>query len=295
MQPRWQNTIARSTVLSGFGFFTGAEVCIRFLPAEPDTGIVFRRTDLPGAPSIPATLDYVLPRQRRTAIGSGPAVVEMTEHVMAALAGLQIDNCTVELDGPEPPGCDGSSLDFANALCRANIVQQAAHRRVITIRHEVTIRDEAGNQQIRLLPQTRSAGMTVSYTLNYGSDSPIPAQHFSIDLSPELFFDDLAYARTFVLEQEVAYLRSQGYGQRVTAKEILIFGPGGVVGNKLRSLDECARHKTLDCVGDFALLGCDINGIIECRRSGHRLNAEAAQRLRLAFGASATMPLSRVA
>src|SRR4051812_32042999 len=119
MSARRQRTIARPASVTGVGFLTGASITLRFLPADDDFGIAFQRTDLAGTAPIPANLDYVVPRQRRTAISRQGARVEMVEHVMAALAGLQIDNCLVQLDGPEPPGCDGSSLDFIRALLEA--------------------------------------------------------------------------------------------------------------------------------------------------------------------------------
>ena len=94
----------------------------------------------------------------------------------------------------------------------------------------------------------------------------------TFELSPETFIANLAFARTFVLETEVAALKAQGYGARVTEKDLLIFGPDGVIGNELRAVDECVRHKILDCIGDFALLGCDIHGHFRAYRSGHNLN-----------------------
>ena len=128
MQPRHQRTIARPTEFHGFGFLTGADVALRFLPDDEHAGIRFQRVDLPGTRPIPATLEHVVPRQRRTSISNGAATVELIEHVMAALAGLQIDNCLVQLDAPEAPGADGSSLRFVQTLLEAGIVEQSAPR-----------------------------------------------------------------------------------------------------------------------------------------------------------------------
>jgi UDP-3-O-acyl N-acetylglucosamine deacetylase len=280
MPPRWQNTISRPVSVSGIGFFTGCDVTVRFLPAEPNTGIRFRRVDLPGRPEIPATIDHALPRERRTAIGLGDASVELTEHVMAALAGFRVDNCVVEIDAPEPPGCDGSSLEFCNALARGDMIPQPVRRQCVSIRETLTLRGDDGRQSITVRPNP--GGLRIAYLLDYGQASPIPPQYCVCDITPELFYDDLAYCRTFVLESEVASLRASGYGRRVTARDVLIFGPRGVVDNVLRADDECARHKILDCVGDLALLGCDFEGLVECHRSGHRLNGEMVRAIRKA-------------
>src|SRR5690242_11288218 len=105
---RLQRTIARETSVRGVGFFEGSDVSLRFRPAEADTGVVFVRSDLPGAPSVPAHIRHVTPRQRRTTLQKGEATVEMVEHVLAALAGLRVDNCRIEIDAAETPGCDGS-------------------------------------------------------------------------------------------------------------------------------------------------------------------------------------------
>ncbi|RLS46180.1 MAG: UDP-3-O-[3-hydroxymyristoyl] N-acetylglucosamine deacetylase, partial [Planctomycetota bacterium] len=134
MHSRLQRTIARPAEFHGFGFLTGADVALRFLPADDGTGIRFQRVDLPGTKPIPATLAHVVPRQRRTAISNGAATVELIEHVMAALAGLQIDNCLVQLNASEAPGADGSSLDFVHVLLEAGIVEQPARREVLVLR-----------------------------------------------------------------------------------------------------------------------------------------------------------------
>src|SRR4029077_8507017 len=139
MKQRFQRTIARSAVVSGVGFLTGADITLRFLPASPGHGIAFQRTDRLYAPPIPALVSYTVPRARRTAIARCGVAVEMIEHVMAALAGLQIDNCLVELNGPEPPGCDGSSLLFAERLLDAGVVEQGVLRDRLELRHSVAV------------------------------------------------------------------------------------------------------------------------------------------------------------
>jgi UDP-3-O-acyl N-acetylglucosamine deacetylase len=293
MQPRSQRTIAHSAELSGVGFFTGADVSVRFLPANEDTGIAFLRTDISGAEPIPASIEYAVPRFRRTAIERRGVSVELIEHVMAALAGLRIDNCLVEINAPEPPGLDGSCLAFAEALWDAGIVEQSAPRQTLTVSEEGVVRSEHGADEIVVGPSATGGGLTVGYQLDYGDDSFIPQQSFSITLTPENFLREVAFARTFILEGEVKYLQSQGYGLRTTAKDLLIFGPQGVIDNSLRTDDECARHKVLDCLGDLALIGCDVVGEVRAFRSGHRLNAELVRHLKQIDNQAVTLRMLR--
>jgi UDP-3-O-[3-hydroxymyristoyl] N-acetylglucosamine deacetylase/UDP-3-O-[3-hydroxymyristoyl] N-acetylglucosamine deacetylase/3-hydroxyacyl-[acyl-carrier-protein] dehydratase len=292
---RSQRTIARPAEVGGVGFLTGADVRVRFLPANEDSGIAFRRTDLAGAEPIPALVEYTVPRLRRTAIERRGVSVELIEHVMAALAGLWIDNCLVEINAPEPPGLDGSCLPFVDALLDADLVKQTSPRRRIIVRQPDVIRSEDGSQQISVTPAS-SGLLTIGYQLDYGPASAIPSQGHVAELTPESFARDIAFARTFILDSEVRHLQAQGYGRRTTAKDLLVFGPQGVIDNALRTDDECARHKVLDCVGDFALLGCDLVADVRAFRSGHRLNAELVRRLRLIQEEPAESPaLRRVA
>lgn len=280
---RRQRTLRQTASISGFGLFSGGDCTVHFHPAEPDSGIVFRRVDLAEKTHIPARLEYVVPRPRRTAISHQGATVETIEHVMAALAGLQIDNCLVELDAPEPPGVDGSSLPFVQELLAAGLVEQDACQPLLVIQQEVSTSNEAQSSQILAgpIPQRKLA---LTYELDYGPRSPIRPQLMTIEFSPELFITNLAFARTFVLEQEVAELRKLGYGRRVTEKDVLIFGSDGPIGNTLRAPDECVRHKLLDCLGDFALLGCDVHGHFRAHRSGHAMNHDICRRIRQSHG-----------
>ena len=278
MIPRRQRTLQRPAKYSGFGFLTGADVTVSFLPADENFGIRFQRTDLKGSEPIPATLEFLAPRQRRTAITNGAATVELIEHVMAALAGLQIDNCLVRLNGPELPGADGSCLPFVQELLEAGVVEQSERRETLVIRSD-SKSTFADGSEISAGPVFRRT-LVVSYELDYGPRSPIKPQLLTYEFSPESFVANIAYARTFILQSEVAALQSQGYGSRVTEKDLLIFGPEGVLGNELRSPDECVRHKILDCVGDFALLGCDVHGHFRAYRSGHNLNHAICQQVR---------------
>ncbi|WP_165226378.1 UDP-3-O-acyl-N-acetylglucosamine deacetylase [Aquisphaera insulae] len=273
---RLQRTLARTTEVRGIGFFRGDDVAMRFHPAEPNSGIVFVRSDLEGGPSVPATVQHVVPSQRRTTVEDGPARVEMIEHVMAALAGLRIDNCRIEIDAQECPGCDGSSRAFVEAFDEAGIVDQDQPRPAFALERSFTVRE--GDALLAAHPGTTES-LTLSYHLDYGADSAIGSQSYLIDLAPAPFRSELAPSRTFVLEAEAQALRAAGIGRRATAADVLIFGPEGVVGNSLRYRDECARHKVLDMVGDLALLGMDLHGFVVAHRSGHHTNAALVRRL----------------
>jgi UDP-3-O-[3-hydroxymyristoyl] N-acetylglucosamine deacetylase/UDP-3-O-[3-hydroxymyristoyl] N-acetylglucosamine deacetylase/3-hydroxyacyl-[acyl-carrier-protein] dehydratase len=278
MTYRLQQTIRKPVEVSGIGFLTGADITLRFLPADPDQGIVFERTDCPDSTRIPARMEYTVPRRRRTAIEHRGVTVEMTEHVMAALAGLQIDNCVVQLNAPEPPGGDGSALLFVDALLKAGTVTQEAERSLLVVGRSLRCADAEGAAELEVRPLSRPT-LAISYQLDYGPRSPIRPQNLTVEINPLTFLCELAFARTFVLEEEVESLRAQGYGARTTAKDLLVFGADGVIENELRAEDECARHKILDCLGDFALCGCDLHGHFSAFRSGHTLNREIIRQL----------------
>lgn len=261
---------------------------------DEDVGVIFARTDLPGAPEIPATIDHAVERHRRTALARGTAHVELTEHVLAALFGLSVDNCLVELDGPEPPGGDGSCRHFVEAILEAGIIDQEQPAAVFEIPHALEVVD--GPARIIAEPhQSPLAGLMrrrrgaeqnapryplgIRYELDYGPDSPIEQQSAEYNLDPETFPVEIAGARTFVLESEIAALRAAGYGEKVTEKDLLVFGESGVISQSLRADNECARHKLLDCLGDFALVGSRLVGRVSAVRSGHALNRRFIRQL----------------
>ncbi len=274
---RPQRTIARETEVRGVGFLTGADVQVRFRPAVADSGVVFVRADLPERPAVPAHIRHVVPRQRRTTVQKGEAVVEMVEHVLAALAGERIDNCIVELDAAETPGCDGSSLAFSEALREAGAVEQEKQRQALVIDRPVTVRE--GESSLTAFPGADQHGLVVTYNLDYGRDNAIGRQSLFLEIEPQSFHEELAPSRTFLLEAEAHMLRQAGIGRRTTARDLLVFGPEGPIENHLRYPDECVRHKMLDVVGDLALLGRDIAGHVVAHRSGHQLNAELVRKL----------------
>jgi UDP-3-O-acyl N-acetylglucosamine deacetylase len=268
---RKQRTIAAPARVEGVGYWSGREIRVEFRPAASDAGIVFVRSDLPGCPRIPASVFHRTETPRRTTLHCGDAGVDMIEHVMAALAGLQVDNCEVWVDEQEMPGCDGSAQPFVAALDAAGIVEQNAARRTSVIRQIVRL----GSERSWIEARPCCSGKTIlRYELDYGAGTAIGRQSLEVTLSPKLFHLSLAPCRTFLLESEAAALQAQGLGQQATCKDLLVFDSHGPIDNQLRFPDECVRHKLLDLVGDLAMAGCDIVGRIVAYRSGHRLNAE---------------------
>ncbi len=274
---RAQRTLAGPVVVSGVGFFHGASVSLRFRPAKVDSGVVFERVDLPDRPTVAATIENVVPTERRTTIRRGAASVELIEHVMAALGGLGVDNCVIEIDGGECPGRDGSSRDFVQAIDAAGIVEQERPRNTFVVSNSLSVQHENALLAVHPGPAGR---LTVAYHLDYGKGSPIPAQSCAIDVNSATFREHIAPSRTFVLETEAHALRAAGLGLKTTAADLLIFGENGVIDNTPRFADECARHKVLDLIGDLALLGMDLQGSVIAHRSGHQTTAALVRKLR---------------
>ena len=266
-----QRTVAQPAKVAGFGYWSGKDVTVEFRPAAPGAGIVFVRSDLTGSPAIPAAVERRVEVPRRTALATGTASVEMVEHILAALFGLGIDNCEIHVTGQEMPGCDGSALPFVEAITTAGIVEQPEGKRRLIVT-DVT---RVGNEEcwVEARPST-SGELQVKYRLDYGSQSAIGRQTIELAVDAKSFCRELAPARTFLLEEEAQWLTSRGLGGRVTNRDLLVFGPEGVIDNELRYADECVRHKALDLVGDLALAGCPVIGQIAAYKSGHRLNAE---------------------
>lgn len=273
---RLQNTIAHPVAVCGHGFWSGESVQVEFRPAQAGSGIYFVREDLDPGTRIPAYVGYRLEIPRRSNLERNGIRVEMVEHILAALAGLQIDNCEIAVDAAEMPGCDGSSIAFIQALDSVGIQQQ----RQIAPQLEVTepVRIESGESWIEAHPSIDQR-FHVEFQLDYPNDPIIGFQSVALDVTPTSFRQELASCRTFVLEREADALIRQGLGQHVTPNDLLLFGKYGPVDNRLRFDNECARHKALDLVGDLALSGFEIVGRIRAYRSGHQLNAALAREL----------------
>lgn len=273
---RFQNTIQHVAHVSGRGYWSGRPVTLTFLPAQSHEGIVFRRIDLPGRPAIHAIAANRRETSLRTTLLENGAHVEMVEHVMAALYGMEIDNCIVECDAAEMPGMDGSALAFTVALERAGVQRLSAQTRDLEI--SVPIRVGNDQQWIMAIPSA-DFGLTLQYQLDYGANHPIPASTFTYTLDRNTFLQSVATARTFVTESEARQLQMQGVASHVTFRDLIVFGTDGPIDNSLRFDDECSRHKLLDLVGDLSLCGSRISGKIVAHRSGHILNGRMAQAL----------------
>ncbi len=273
---RKQRTIARPVEVQGIGFITGKNVRVRFRPAPAATGVVFVRLDLGPHACIGAHVDNVTGTRRRTTLGDGMLQVGLAEHVLAALGGLRIDNCYIELDAPELPGLDGSSQGFVDSLLQAGIVTQTETRTIWGVEQSIILRQQ--DATLALHPPTHQE-LRASYLLDYGSLAPIHRQIYTQEITPETFLGEFACCRTFLLEQEALEQRRQGLGSRTQVSDLLVFGPKGPIDNRLRFANEPARHKVLDILGDLSLLGHDLCGHIVAYRSGHQLNIDLVRTL----------------
>jgi UDP-3-O-[3-hydroxymyristoyl] N-acetylglucosamine deacetylase len=271
-----QQTIGGLAVVEGFGYWSGRDVRLEFRPAAIGSGVTFIRSDLGPTARAPVRVDLRIEVPRRTNLRAGGVDVEMVEHVLAALAGLQIDNCEVWTNQPEMPGCDGSAAPFVDALLRAGIVQQGCE--AASLRVADTVRVTEGESWIEARPSARGQ-FSIEYQLDYPAARAIGRQVARVTITPERFRRELAPCRTFVLRSEAEQLMRQGLGARVTPRDLLVFDDDGPVENRLRFPNECARHKALDVLGDLALAGRRMIGEFVAHRSGHRLHAELTRQL----------------
>ena len=274
--PRQQRTLAGTATVSGFGYWSGADVRLEFRPAPPSSGITFIRRDLGPQARIRAVVGNRIEVMRRTVLRNGNVSVEMVEHVMAALFGLHIDNCEVWTDAAEMPACDGSSLAFVEALTAAGVALQNETRRALVVR-EVT-RLGGPDSWVEARPSPTNS-LSIKFHLDYGPGNPVGKQTLTLPITADSFRRELASSRTFLLKSEADWLLAQGLGKRVTPQDLLIFDVAGPIDNQLRYRDECVRHKALDLIGDLALADCDLVGHFVAHRSGHRLNADLVRSL----------------
>lgn len=265
----WQHTLKAPIGCVGVGLHSGRRISLMLRPAEPGHGIVFRRTDL--GRDIPARFDHVADTCLATVLADerwASARVGTVEHLMAALAGIGVDNVLVELDGPEVPALDGSAAPFVFLLDCAGIVHQAAPRGSIQIRRPVRVADGDAFAEIR----PGGPGLDMTLSIDFAAPA-IGRQALSLRLTPDKFRHELASARTFTLIEEVEHLRAAGLAQggsldnAIVVDQARVLNPGG-----LRMPDEFARHKLLDVVGDLALAGAPISGRFIAHRPSHALN-----------------------
>ncbi len=272
-----QTTLKAEASLAGIGLHTGNPSRVTFRPAPPNTGLRFFRTDIPGTPLIPARLGFVVATVRGTNLGLHEARVHTVEHVLSALTGVGIDNADVLVTANEPPIMDGSSLPFVKALLKAGIERYPDHpKRWLRLPGEVAYQD--GKAKYRAVP---SEGFQIKATLIH--DHPLmPRMTLELALNPDSYLAELAGARTFCFEHEVEYLRSQGLAQGGSLDNAIVIGKNKfhTSSEGLRYPDEFVRHKTLDLIGDLALIGRPLFKMrLEAECLGHAHNIEFAKRL----------------
>jgi UDP-3-O-[3-hydroxymyristoyl] N-acetylglucosamine deacetylase / 3-hydroxyacyl-[acyl-carrier-protein] dehydratase len=297
-----QRTIARPISMSGIGLHTGNTCTLTFKPALPDSGFRFVRTDLPGAPSVIADIDHVVDIARGTTLQQGEARVHTVEHVLAALAGLQIDNITMELDANEPPVGDGSAKPFVDKILEAGIENQDVDKSFLEIDTPMSYNERERGVDLVVAP---SDDLRITFLIDYKSPA-LGTQYTTLqDLESE-FVEEFAPARTFCFLSEVEMLKSNGLikggsldnavviydsdGGQVEVDRIrkalnikgeAFVGKTGIINDvPLRFYNEPVRHKTLDLLGDLALIGAPFKGHVLAARSGHKANVALARRMR---------------
>lgn len=278
-----QRTIRKQATLDGIGLHSGKPVRLTLGPALPDSGIVFRvhltatgRQDQIGE-LIPAAPESVVDSHYATTLGRGGVRVQTVEHLLAAAAGLGIDNLDVGLDGTEVPAMDGSAKPFVALLLSAGRARLNARRRPIAIPYPIRVGTES--RWLQIVPADR---LRISYTLD--NDHPaIGTQALSWTATERSFVEDFAPARTYGFLKDLGAIRKRGLAQGVSLDNTIGVGNGGVL-NGLRYRDEFVRHKVLDLVGDLALLGRPVLGHVIARNAGHALNYELVLAVQRAVG-----------
>jgi UDP-3-O-[3-hydroxymyristoyl] glucosamine N-acyltransferase LpxD/UDP-3-O-acyl N-acetylglucosamine deacetylase/beta-hydroxyacyl-ACP dehydratase FabZ len=265
--PQFQNTVARSVAFEGKGLHTGEHVLVTVRPAPVDTGIVFVRN---GA-RIPALVENVVETERSVTLRADGAEVRSVEHILSALAGLEIHNAVVEVEGPEVPAMDGSCLLFVEKLRQAGLVAQEELQPRIELAEPVVVSD--GSRFILALPEEATISCAVYLDREF-----VGWQAYSGRLDPTAFADELASARTFVMEEDIEAIKKQGLARGGSVDNAVVITRDGFSCD-LRSPDELARHKAADIVGDLGLVGMPVWAHIVAVKPGHSLNVKMAKAL----------------
>lgn len=266
-----QHTLAQPVTQTGIGLHSGVEVSVRIQSAAPNTGRIFRRSDLPQQPAIKAHVDAVGQTLLSTELGQGAATVRTVEHLLAAMVSLGIDNACIDVDGPEMPLLDGSAQLWVAALAAAGRQPQTVKRSAITVPAPIWVRDNDAFVVAMPAPATR---------LTYGIDfavAPIGNQWHSWAPESGTFATEIAPARTFGLAHQIEYLRSQGLIKGGSLDNALVCDLDGWVNPPLRFENEPARHKLLDLLGDLSLLGTLPVAHIMAYKASHHLHVQLAQ------------------
>ena len=264
-----QRTLKNSIRATGVGLHTGTKIIMILRPAEPDTGIVFRRVDLPGAPEVRARATSVGETRLGTTLVEGEAKVSTVEHLLSAIAGLGIDNVLVEVDSGEVPIMDGSAAHFVFLLQSAGIAEQSRPKRFVRVLKRVEVRD--GDKWARFDPYD---GFRVNFEIEF--DHPVFKRHSqtaSMDFSTTTYLKEVSRARTFGFMRDLETMRAHNLALGGTLDNAIVLDDAGVMNEDgLRSEDEFVKHKILDAIGDLYLLGHSLIGEFSGFKSGHGLN-----------------------
>ncbi|SFL62001.1 UDP-3-O-acyl-N-acetylglucosamine deacetylase [Pelosinus propionicus] len=266
-----QTTIAKAITYTGIGLHSGQDVTITIKPAPPDTGIVFARIDLPGAPQVAATADNVTNAMRATTLEKGLAKVFTVEHLLAAFFAMEVDNCLVEINAVEPPVADGSSLPFVQMIQEAGLLEQNASRHLVAVTETQIVR--VNDKFITILPYD---GFRVTFT-SINSHPMLGVQFGDYEITRDSFIDEIASARTIGFMHEVEHLKSQGLALGGSLENAVVYDDTKAL-TPLRFPDELVRHKILDIIGDLALAG-RIRGHVIAVKSSHALNTALAKKI----------------
>jgi UDP-3-O-[3-hydroxymyristoyl] N-acetylglucosamine deacetylase len=265
---QYQSTLRDAIEFAGAGLHTAAPARVRVFPAAAGTGLRFRLND---AVEFPARADYVVDTRRATMLGSGEHTVSTVEHLLSAILGMGVDNALIAVDGPEIPVMDGSAKIFADAIAATGTVAQGEARNRFICTEPRIFRD--GDKTLIVVP---SSTFRVRMTVDY--EAPIGAQYIDFDVNPEAYLREIAFCRTFGFLHEVEALMRRGLALGGTIDNAVVYGPDGPIAPE-RAPGEPVRHKVLDLIGDFALLGaypqCEIIAI----KSGHKLHNIAVREL----------------
>jgi len=269
----YQKTLSKPIETSGIGLHTGVAVNLRLKPAPENTGYVFVRTDLDNF-ELPASIEYISHCSYATTLLRKGVLLSTCEHLLAALRGTSVDNCFIELDNIEIPILDGSSEDWVELLGNSGIIEQNAPRRFLQIEKEVVI--QQGDKRMSAAP---SGKFEIECTIDFPHPF-IKRQSYNFELVNGSFGREIASARTFGFTQEIEMLRRANLALGGSLDNAIVLTPDGMLNeNPLRFRDEFVRHKILDIIGDFALLGMPIRGKLIAYKSGHAVHASLMSKL----------------
>jgi UDP-3-O-[3-hydroxymyristoyl] N-acetylglucosamine deacetylase len=271
---RQQQTLSNPISCTGVGLHTGKPVTLTLRPAPTDTGVVFVNRNGHAGATLAASVDHLVATELCTAISGNGFQVKTIEHVLAALAGLSVDNVFVDIDAAEAPVMDGSSAPFVRLIQSAGVKAQNRRRAFLKITRPLEIVD--GSRRIRIEP---SSTPRITYTIQY--DHPlIRTQTYTYEHSTHAFATEIAEARTFGFLQEVEALWSRGLGRGGNLENTVVLSQDGILNESgLRFADEFVRHKVLDLIGDFSLLGLPFIGHLIADRSGHALHTRLVKQI----------------